>query len=180
MAQEREIAVTVNGRRYAATVEVRLSLVDFLRDTCGLTGTHVGCEHGVCGACTVLLDGAGVRSCLLLAVQADGAEVLTVEGLAALPSPPGRGVGGEGTGGEGAGGEGLHSLQQAFWDHHGLQCGYCTPGMLITALELLHDEPDPDEGTIREALSGNLCICTGYVNVVRAVQAAAVAMRGEA
>ena len=175
MAQEREIAVTVNGQRYAATVEVRLSLVDFLRDTCGLTGTHVGCEHGVCGACTVLLDGAGVRSCLLLAVQADGAEVLTVEGLAAPSSPADRGAGGAR-----AAGEGLHPLQQAFWEHHGLQCGYCTPGMLITALELLREEPNPNEATIREALSGNLCICTGYVNVVRAVQAAAVAMRGEA
>jgi aerobic carbon-monoxide dehydrogenase small subunit len=175
VAQEREIAVTVNGQRYAATVEVRLSLVDFLRDTCGLTGTHVGCEHGVCGACTVLLDGAGVRSCLLLAVQVDDAEVLTVEGLAAPSSPAGRAAAGAR-----AAGEGLHPLQQAFWEHHGLQCGYCTPGMLITALELLREEPDPDEATIREALSGNLCICTGYVNVVRAVQAAAVAMRGEA
>jgi carbon-monoxide dehydrogenase small subunit len=172
VAQEREIAVKVNGQRYAATVEVRLSLVDFLRDTCGLTGTHVGCEHGVCGACTVLIDGAGVRSCLLLAVQADGAEVLTVEGLAAPSSPADRGGGSAR-----AAGEGLHPLQQAFWEHHGLQCGYCTPGMLITALELLRDEPNPDEATIREALSGNLCICTGYVNVVRAVQAAARAMR---
>ncbi len=158
LAQQRTITVTVNGQPYTATVEVRRSLVDFLREDCGLTGTHVGCEHGVCGACTVLLDGAGVRACLLLAVQADGAEVLTVEGLAR----DGR----------------LHPLQQAFWEHHGLQCGYCTPGILLTALELLRDEPDPDEGTIREALSGNLCICTGYVNIVRAVQAAAQAMRG--
>ncbi|HLH24298.1 MAG TPA: (2Fe-2S)-binding protein [Chloroflexota bacterium] len=197
MAQQRAIALTVNGQRYAATVEVRQSLVDFLRDTCDLTGTHVGCEHGVCGACTVLMDGASVRSCLVLAAQADGAEVLTVEGLAELgplpPHPPspigGRGASGAGcasasppfpsTGGRGAGGDrGLHPLQQAFWEHHGLQCGYCTPGILIAALELLRDEPDPDEATIREALSGNLCICTGYVNVVRAVQAAAVAMRG--
>ena len=170
MAQQRAIALTVNGRRYAATVEVRQSLVDFLRDTCDLTGTHVGCEHGVCGACTILMDGASVRSCLVLAAQADGANILTVEGLAP-PSPPGRGAGGEGAS--------LHPLQQAFWEHHGLQCGYCTPGILIAALELLRDEPDPDEATIREALSGNLCICTGYVNVVRAVQAAALAMRGE-
>jgi carbon-monoxide dehydrogenase small subunit len=204
VAQERAIALTVNGQRYAATVEVRQSLVDFLRDTCDLTGTHVGCEHGVCGACTVLLDGASVRSCLVLAAQADGAEVLTVEGLAGYGPPPptlrrgtlqaslpheGAGASGVGDtgvlpptpsrGAGGAGGDrGLHPLQQAFWEHHGLQCGYCTPGILIAALELLRDEPDPDEATIREALSGTLCICTGYVNVVRAVQAAAVAMRG--
>ncbi len=157
MAQQREITVTVNGRRYTATVEVRQSLVDFLRETCGLTGTHVGCEHGVCGACTVLFNGEGIRSCLLLAVQADGAEILTVEGLA----QDGR----------------LHPLQEAFWEHHGLQCGYCTPGMLLTALELLREHPEPDEATIREALSANLCICTGYVNIVRAVQAAAAALR---
>jgi carbon-monoxide dehydrogenase small subunit len=157
VAQQREITVTVNGQRYTATVEVRQSLVDFLRETCGLTGTHVGCEHGVCGACTVLFNGEGVRSCLLLAVQADGAEVLTVEGLA----QDGR----------------LHPLQEAFWEHHALQCGYCTPGMLLTALELLREHPDPDEATIREALSANLCICTGYVNIVRAVQAAAAALR---
>ncbi len=190
MAQERAITVTVNGQRYAATVEVRQSLVDFLRDTCDLTGTHVGCEHGVCGACTVLMDGASVRSCLVLAAQADGADILTVEGLADLgPTPPpdaGRGEDGRRSqppappflGREGGpGGLGLHPLQQAFWEHHGLQCGYCTPGILIAALELLRDEPDPDEATIREALSGNLCICTGYVNVVRAVQAAAAAMQ---
>ena len=193
VAQQRAIALIVNGQRYAATVEVRQSLVDFLRETCDLTGTHVGCEHGVCGACTILLDGASVRSCLVLAAQADGAEVLTVEGLAGYgptpPAPPptvGRGedaaqappappLPSEGRGGRG--GLGLHPLQQAFWEHHGLQCGYCTPGILIAALELLRDEPNPDEAAIREALSGNLCICTGYVNVVRAVQAAAVAMR---
>jgi carbon-monoxide dehydrogenase small subunit len=157
VAQQREITVTVNGQRYTATVEVRQSLVDFLRETCGLTGTHVGCEHGVCGACTVLFNGEGVRSCLLLAVQANGAEVLTVEGLA----QDGR----------------LHPLQEAFWEHHALQCGYCTPGMLLTALELLREHPDPDEATIREALSANLCICTGYVNIVRAVQAAAAVLR---
>ena len=183
MAQQREIAVTVNGQPYAATVEVRQSLVDFLRDSCRLTGTHVGCEHGVCGACTVLLNGAGVRSCLMLAVQADGAEILTVEGLAALsqaqPSTPQASAGWR-RGEAHLQGEDLHPLQQAFWEHHGLQCGYCTPGILIAALELLRDEPDPDEATIREALSGNLCICTGYVNVVRAVQAAAIAMRADA
>jgi aerobic carbon-monoxide dehydrogenase small subunit len=189
VAQQRAIALTVNGQRYAATVEVRQSLVDFLRDVCDLTGTHVGCEHGVCGACTILMDGASVRSCLVLAAQADGADLLTVEGLAGYEpiSPPAAGRGEdpawpapappfpqrEG----GPGGLGLHPIQQAFWEHHGLQCGYCTPGILIAALELLRDEPDPDEAAIREALSGNLCICTGYVNVVRAVQAAAVALR---
>ncbi|HLI27670.1 MAG TPA: (2Fe-2S)-binding protein [Chloroflexota bacterium] len=157
MVQQREITVTVNGQRYTAAAPVRQSLVDFLRETCGLTGTHVGCEHGVCGACTVLLDGASVRSCLMLAVQADGAEILTVEGLA-------------------RDGE-LHPLQQAFWEHHALQCGYCTPGFLLTALELLRENPTPTEAEIREALSGNLCICTGYVNIVRAVQAAAGALR---
>jgi carbon-monoxide dehydrogenase small subunit len=158
VAQQREIAVTVNGQQYAATVEVRQSLVDFIREGCGLTGTHVGCEHGVCGACTVLLDGEGVRSCIVLAVQADGADIVTVEGLAQD--------------------ERLHPLQEAFWQHHGLQCGYCTPGMLISALELLRDHSDPDETTIREGLGGNLCICTGYVNIVRAVQTAATTMRG--
>src|SRR5687768_1773604 len=157
----------VNGQRYAATVEVRLSLVDFLRDTCGLTGTHVGCEHGVCGACTVLLDGAGVRSCLLLAVQADGAEVLTVEGLAAPSSPADRAAGSAR-----AAGEGLHPLQQAFWEHHGLQCGYCTPGMLMASADLLERNPKPNEEEVREALAGNLCRCTGYHNIVKAVLAA--------
>jgi carbon-monoxide dehydrogenase small subunit len=146
----------VNGQRYTAAAPVRQSLVEFLREACGLTGTHVGCEHGVCGACTVLLDGESVRACLMLAVQADGAEILTVEGLA-------------------RDGE-LHPLQQAFWEHHALQCGYCTPGFLLTALELLRENPAPSEAEIREALAGNLCICTGYVNIVRAVQAAAQAL----
>ncbi len=157
MTQRRAIALTVNGQRYSGETDVRQSLVDFLRETCNLTGTHVGCEHGVCGACTVLVDGEGVRSCLMLAVQADGAEVLTVEGLA-------------------RDGE-LHPLQEAFWEHHGLQCGYCTPGMLMSALELLREEPAPSEAAIREAISSNLCICTGYVNIVRAVQAAAAALQ---
>jgi carbon-monoxide dehydrogenase small subunit len=152
--------VTINGRPRAREVEPRLSLVDFLRDECGLVGTHVGCEHGVCGACTVRLDGRIVRSCLLLAVQADGAEVLTVEGLA---TPDGQ----------------LHPIQQAFWDHHGLQCGFCTPGMLITALELLEDNADPTEAEVRAGLAGNLCMCTGYVNIVRAVLSAASVLRGE-
>jgi carbon-monoxide dehydrogenase small subunit len=193
VAQQRAIALTVNGQPYAATVEVRQSLVDFLRDTCDLTGTHVGCEHGVCGACTVLMDGVSVRSCLVLAAQANGADLLTVEGLAALgPLPPQDGTGAssgvedreagsplpsEGRAAGGVRSPALHPIQQAFWEHHGLQCGYCTPGFLLAAYELLRDDPNPDEATIREALSGNLCMCTGYVNIVRAVQAAAVAMR---
>ena len=129
--------------------------MDFLRIDLGLTGTHVGCEHGVCGACTILLNGQTVRSCLLLAVQADGAELTTIEGVA--------------TGGQ------LHPIQQAFKQHHALQCGFCTPAMVLTALELLRDNPSPSEDQIRVGLSGNLCMCTGYVNIVRAVQAAAQA-----
>jgi carbon-monoxide dehydrogenase small subunit len=160
LTRQREITLTVNGHRYSGSTDVRQSLVDFLRESCNLTGTHVGCEHGVCGACTVLMNGEGVRSCLLLAVQADGAELLTVEGLA-------------------ENGE-LHPLQAAFWEHHGLQCGFCTPGMLLSALDLLRDDPAPSEEAIREAISSNLCICTGYVNIVRAVQSAAVAMRATA
>jgi carbon-monoxide dehydrogenase small subunit len=156
----RTISLSVNGRRYTREVEARTNLVDFLREDLGLVGTHVGCEHGVCGACTVRLDGRTVRSCLLLAVQADGSEVLTVEGLAAR----------DGT---------LHPIQQAFWDHHGLQCGFCTPGMLITTLELLEEHPDPTEEQVRAGLSGNLCMCTGYVNIVRAVRSAGRVLRGE-
>jgi carbon-monoxide dehydrogenase small subunit len=150
------IALVVNGRRHLATVEPRRSLVDFLRHDLGLVGTHVGCEHGVCGACTVMLNGRTVRSCLLFAAQADGEEVLTIEGL--------------GTD------EALHPLQQAFQRHHALQCGFCTPGMILAALELLRDNPDPTDEEIRAGLGGNLCMCTGYVNIVRAVRAAA---RGE-
>jgi carbon-monoxide dehydrogenase small subunit len=145
------IRVTVNGAQHDASVEPRLSLVDFLRHGLRLTGTHVGCEHGVCGACTVLLDGLAVRSCLLFAAQADGCEVTTVEGLA----PPGE----------------MTPLQQAFHEHHALQCGFCTPGMLLSAMALLGTNPSPSETEIREGLSGNLCMCTGYVNIVRAVQA---------
>ena len=159
MTRRREIALTVNGKRYTAETAVRQSLVDFLRETCDLTGTHVGCEHGVCGACTVLLNGEGVRSCLMLAVQADGAEILTVEGLA-----------GDGD---------LHPLQEAFWEHHGLQCGYCTPGMIMAGADLLAKNPDPSEEEVREALAGNLCRCTGYHNIVKAVLAAAGARTGE-
>ncbi len=144
------VVVTVNGRRHQGTVEPRLLLSDFLRHDLGLTGTHVGCEHGVCGACTVLLDGEPVRSCLLLAVQADGHELTTVEGLAAGP-------------------EALHPLQQAFWESHALQCGFCTPGFLMTLVPFLAENPDPSEDEVRHALSGNLCRCTGYQHIVDAV-----------
>ncbi|MBB4636370.1 (2Fe-2S)-binding protein [Longimicrobium terrae] len=154
MQQPVEISLSVNGVPYQRAVEPRLLLSDFLRHDLRLTGTHVGCEHGVCGACTVMVDGESVRSCLVLAVQADGAEVGTVEGLAAK----------DGT---------LHPLQQAFRDAHGLQCGFCTPGILMSMIPFLRDEPSPDEHTIREALSGNLCRCTGYQNIVEAVQLAA-------
>ena len=154
MQQPVEISVSVNGAEYRRTVEPRLLLSDFLRHDLRLTGTHVGCEHGVCGACTVLMDGEAVRSCLVFAVQADGTEVGTVEGLA---SPDGT----------------LHPLQEAFRDAHGLQCGFCTPGILMSMLPFLRDEPSPDEHAIREALSGNLCRCTGYQNIVEAVQLAA-------
>jgi carbon-monoxide dehydrogenase small subunit len=142
----------VNGRAVSREVEPRLLLSDFLRHDLGLTGTHVGCEHGVCGACTVLLDGRAVRSCLTFAVQAEGAAVTTVEGL--TPS------------------EGLSPLQEAFREAHGLQCGFCTPGFLTTLTEFLRDHPAPNEAEIREALSGNICRCTGYQNIVKAVQLA--------
>jgi len=160
MAARRPITLTVNGKLYSREVEPRLSLVDFLRDELSLPGTHVGCEHGVCGACTVRMNGATVRACLLFAVQANGAELLTVEGLA------------------GADGQ-LHPLQEAFWTHHGLQCGFCTPGMLLSALELLAEDPRPSAEAIRVGISGNLCMCTGYVNIVKAVQSAARVLRGE-
>ena len=147
------VHLRVNGVEYERIVEPRLLLSDFLRDTLGLTGTHVGCEHGICGACTVMLDGQTVRSCLIFAVQADGAEVTTIEGLA-------------------EGGK-LHPLQEAFWEHHGLQCGFCTPGMLFSALELLRDNPQPTDREIREGIGGNICRCTGYQHIVEAVKAAA-------
>ena len=149
-----QVKVTVNGRAYESEVEARLLLSDFLRHELDLTGTHVGCEHGVCGACTVLMDGEPVRSCLVLAVQADGRELTTVEGLA---------------GGDGE----LHPLQEAFRDAHGLQCGFCTPGILMTLLPFLERHPDPDEPAIRHAISGNLCRCTGYQHIVDAVKLAA-------
>jgi carbon-monoxide dehydrogenase small subunit len=153
-----EITLEVNGDPVVGRTEPRTTLADFLREEVGLTGTHLGCEHGVCGACTVLLDGRSVRSCLVLAVQAAGRSVRTVEGLA------------------GPGGE-LHPLQEAFSEFHGLQCGFCTPGFLMTAVELLQERPRPDEREVREALTGNLCRCTGYVNIVTAVLAAADRMR---
>ncbi len=151
--EPRRIRMTVNGRVYERSVEPRLLLVDFLRHELGLTGTHVGCAHGVCGACTVILDGATVRSCIAFAVQADGATIRTVEGLA----ENGR----------------LNAVQQAFHENHALQCGYCTPGFLMTVTEFLDETPNPSDDEIRHALSGNLCRCTGYVNIVRAVRAAA-------
>jgi aerobic carbon-monoxide dehydrogenase small subunit len=147
------VSVDVNGRRYERDVEPRLLLSDFLRHELGLTGTHVGCEHGVCGACTVLLDGEAVRSCLLLAVQAAGTEVMTVEGLARADGP-------------------LHPVQQAFHEMHALQCGFCTPGFLLSVVAFLRDVPEPSDDEIRRGLAGNLCRCTGYQNIVRAVRRA--------
>jgi carbon-monoxide dehydrogenase small subunit len=158
VSETRNIVVTVNGQRHEATVPVRVTLADFLRHQLGLTGTHLGCEHGVCGACTILLDGYSARSCLMLAVQADGHEILTVEGIAADAKT-------------------LHPLQQAFHEHHGLQCGFCTPGILTTLIELLRDNPDPTEEDIRIGISGNLCRCTGYQNIVTAALDAAKRMR---
>jgi aerobic carbon-monoxide dehydrogenase small subunit len=148
------VHVSVNGTQHEALVEPRRLLADFLRDDLGLTGTHVGCEHGVCGACTVLLDGQTVRSCLLFTVQASGHNVMTIEGLAAA----------DGT---------LHPIQSAFWSEHGLQCGFCTPGFLMTAYELLQANPAPTDDEIRAAISGNLCRCTGYQNIVHSVRTAA-------
>ena len=156
--ERHDIALTVNGTACRGSVESRMLLSDFLRHELLLAGTHVGCEHGVCGACTVLLDGAPVRSCLMLAVQANGHELRTVEGLA---SPAGE----------------LHPIQQAMHEHHGLQCGYCTPGILMTMTAYLEENPAPSEEEVREALSGNLCRCTGYQNIVDAMMAAAQAMR---
>lgn len=151
------ISVTVNGTRHERTVEPRLLLSDFLRHDLGLTGTHVGCEHGVCGACTVLFDGEPVRSCLMFAVQANGHEILTIEGLG---TP-----------------EHLHPLQEAFWESHAVQCGFCTPGFLMSLVPFLEHNPNPTEEEIREAISGNLCRCTGYQHIVDAVRLAAEKMR---
>ena len=160
MSETLTIRLRVNGLEYERAVEPRLLLADFLRESLGLTGTHVGCEHGICGCCTVLVDGATVRSCLMFAVQADGAEITTIEGLA-------------------QGGK-LHPIQEAFWDQHALQCGFCTPGMLFNALELLRENPQPTDREIREGVAGTICRCTGYHNIVEAVKLAAQKMAGEA
>lgn len=151
------VEVTINGHPYQQAIEPRLLLSDFLRHEIGLTGTHVGCEHGVCGACTVLFDGQPVRSCLMFAVQAHGHDILTVEGLGTPDN--------------------LHPIQDAFWEAHGLQCGFCTPGFLMTLIPFLEKNPDPDETEIRHAISGNICRCTGYQNIVEAVKIAAENMR---
>jgi aerobic carbon-monoxide dehydrogenase small subunit len=158
MADAVRVSVTVNGQQRTADVEPRLLLVHFLRDTLGLTGTHVGCDTSNCGACTVHLDGEAVKSCTVLTVQADGAEVTTIEGMGEVGS--------------------LHPLQESFWANHGLQCGYCTPGMIMAAADLIARNPDPSEEDVREALAGNLCRCTGYQNIVKAVLGAAGEMRG--
>src|SRR5512144_2174489 len=160
MGETRKIALTVNGKRYEEEVEVRVTLADFVRHQLGLTGTHLGCEHGVSGACTILLDGRSARSCLMLAVPADGPESPTVEGTAPNDKE-------------------LHPLQEAFRDNHGLQCGFCTPGMLTTLLEFLRDNPDPTEQEVRIAISGNLCRCTGYQGIVMAALDAAKRMKAE-
>jgi carbon-monoxide dehydrogenase small subunit len=158
MTQSLPVSVTINGKKYSREIEPRMLLSDFLRHELGLTGTHVGCEHGVCGACTILFDGESARSCLIFAVQADGHNVTTVEGLAKDK-------------------DNLHPIQQSFWEAHGLQCGYCTPGILMTLVPFLEQNPDPTEDEIRHALSGNLCRCTGYQHIVDAVKLAAERMR---
>jgi carbon-monoxide dehydrogenase small subunit len=155
---EQPVTMTVNGRERTGRVEPRKTLADFLREDCALTGTHLGCEHGVCGACTIMLDGVAVRSCLMFAVQAEGADITTIEGIA----PPGE----------------LGPVQQAFREEHGLQCGFCTPGFIVSVHAFLAEHPDPSTTEIREALSGNLCRCTGYQGIVRAVERAAATMRG--
>jgi len=157
MSDLRAVKLIVNGKPYSRQVEDRMTLADFLRHELGLTGTHVGCEHGVCGACTVLFEGHTARSCLMLAAQADGRSLTTVEGL--------------------ANGDELSELQQAFWDKHGLQCGFCTPGVLMTLTELLREDPDAGEPQVRDALSGHLCRCTGYHNIVAAALEAAARLR---
>lgn len=157
MTRSVSVTMNVNGREYKREVEPRLLLSDFLRHELGLTGTHVGCEHGVCGACTVLFDGESIRSCLVFAVQANGHSITTVEGLASDGK--------------------LHPIQQSFWEAHGLQCGYCTPGILMTLVPFLKQNPNPTEEEIRHAISGNLCRCTGYQHIVDAVKLAAEKMR---
>ncbi|MDP2645112.1 MAG: (2Fe-2S)-binding protein [Desulfobacterales bacterium] len=157
--QKHSVQVKVNGVTYVREVEARRLLADFIRDDLGLKGTHVGCEQGQCGCCTVLINGESIKSCLMLAVQADGCEITTIEGLTR----------------EGK----LHPLQESFWENHGLQCGFCTPGQLMNALYLLKNNPDPSEVEIREGIAGNVCRCTGYVNIVKAIKGAAVKMRQE-
>ena len=157
MSEKREITLDINGRSYGIRVDARRTLVDAIRDECGQTGTHIGCEHGVCGACTVLLDGEPVRSCLMFAVQAEGQKIRTVEGLAQ--------------------GDELHPLQQAFIDNHGLQCGFCTPGFLMLAAGVLEREPDISDEDLLDVLASNLCRCTGYENIVKSVRAAAATMK---
>jgi aerobic carbon-monoxide dehydrogenase small subunit len=156
MSSSIDIALTVNHNQYSRSVEPRMLLSDFLRHELNLTGTHVGCEHGVCGACTVLLDGQAVRSCLMFAVQADGHEIITIEGIGTLDN--------------------LHPIQQSFIEAHGLQCGFCTPGIVLSLIPFLEANPDPDEEEIRHAISGNICRCTGYQNIVDAVKLAAAKM----
>src|SRR5256712_13152411 len=157
-----EIQLQVNGKQHQGTVEPRLLLVHYLRDVLGLTGTHVGCETSICGACTVLLDGKAVKSCTVLAVQASGSEVTTIEGVSSLGT---------------TNGNGLHPVQQGFWGKHGLQCGFCTPGMILASVELLRTNPNPSQIEIRQSLSGNLCRCTGYQHIVEAVEYAAKKMK---
>src|SRR3954454_15412950 len=155
-----QVSLTVNGERHRLSVEPRKTLADALREDLALTGTHLGCEHGVCGACTVLLDGEAVRSCLMFAVQADGADVVTVEGMAPADGQ-------------------LSDVQQAMHECHGLQCGFCTPGFVVSIAALLERDPDPDDAAIRDGLSGNLCRCTGYQGIVKAVRAVAAVRRGQ-
>lgn len=157
-----EIEVSVNGKSYRNAVDPRLLLVHYLRDVLGLTGTHVGCETSICGACTVLLDGKAVKSCTMLAVQASGCEITTIEGLSALAP---------------ANGSGLHPVQEGFWEKHGLQCGFCTPGMILTSVDLLRRNASPSQTEIRDAFAGNLCRCTGYQHIVQAVEYAAKKMK---
>ena len=159
-----EIQVRVNGKSCQSQVEPRLMLVHYLRDVLGLTGTHVGCETSICGACTVLLNGKAVKSCTMLAVQASGSEITTIEGLSAQGP---------------ANGSGLHPVQEGFWEKHGLQCGFCTPGMILTSVDLLQTTPSPSQTEIRHALSGNLCRCTGYQHIVEAVEYAAKEMKSK-
>jgi carbon-monoxide dehydrogenase small subunit len=157
MSEKAMITLTINGRDYPISVEPRRTLADAIREDCGQTGTHIGCEHGICGACTVIVNGEPVRSCLMFAVQADGKKIRTVEGLAQ--------------------GDKLHPMQQAFMDHHGLQCGFCTPGFLMLAVSVLEREPDIGDENLIDVLSSNLCRCTGYQNIIKAVRAAAKEMR---